>query len=191
MLDGSDIIAVATGIYNDSANAKTGAMVQVFIMPKWISPLSAVTTGLDSSVCGSCPQRPSTGGACYVDVAKSVTAVWRAYHAGSYDDDICLSSLEGRKVRFGAWGDPAAVPFEAWESVLDICDIDNSTGYTHQARHKNFDPRIAMFCQISVETPKQALNCITPWGTKLSAWRAMARDCSRARLNVFADCSRA
>lgn len=60
----------------------------------------------------------------------------------------------GLKIRLGSYGDPAAVPFEVWQTVLDV--TAGHTGYTHQFDHPNFDQRIAEICHISVETEKSA-----------------------------------
>ena len=153
MLDGSPIVAIATG---DTSNEKTGDMVQVWILCANQAPHHAIVTGHDSAVCGNCPHRRGTGGVCYVIPFQAPLAVWTAYMNHSYED-FEVDFFEGRKVRFGAYGDPAAVPFDYWEPILDVCDRDASTGYTHQLDHVNFDPRILLFCQVSVDTPRQAM----------------------------------
>jgi hypothetical protein len=156
VLDGKPIVAIATGIDSDSSNAKTGAMIQVWILRQDIAPHHATKTGDDSSVCGNCPHRHFTKGPCYVDPAKAPLAVWTAYQNGNYPD-YDADQLMGRAIRWGAYGDSAAIPFEAVLPVLEVSDIDGSTGYTHQIAHKNFDHRTTMYCQISADTPKQAL----------------------------------
>jgi hypothetical protein len=156
VLDGSPIVAIATGM-DGTANPKTGEMVQVWILcDNGIAPHHAAKLGQDSSVCGSCSHRHYLGGDCYVTLFQAPLAVWTKYMAGGYDD-YQRGDLEGRQVRFGAYGDPAAVPYDSWEPVLEECDLDGSTGYSHQLFHKNYDPRIGLFCQISADTPKQAL----------------------------------
>ena len=71
-IDGAPIVAIANRIIANSANAKTGAMVQTFIIRADVNPFTAIKDGRDHSICGDCPQRPFKGGKCYVDVAKSV-----------------------------------------------------------------------------------------------------------------------
>lgn len=153
VLDGSPILAVAS---METKNPKTGDMVQVWIIRKDVSPVEAYQQKLDSAVCGDCPHRHNKGGACYVQVFQGPRAVYEAFHRGTYATltDTTLKAFEGRSVRLGAYGDPAAVPFEVWERVLKVAK--NHTGYTHQAHHKNFDSRIAEICMISADTVKEA-----------------------------------
>ena len=54
VLDGQPIIAVAT---LKTSNAKTGNMIQTWIMRRDIEPHLAIKSGDDSSVCGGCVQR--------------------------------------------------------------------------------------------------------------------------------------
>jgi hypothetical protein len=145
-----NIVAIAS---DNTSNKKTGAMVQVWILHQDIAPHHATKSGDDYAICGNCPHRHHTGGACYVLPFQAPLAVWTAYK----NQTTPTVDLTGRQVRFGAYGDPAAVPFEAWRPFLEICDLDGSTGYTHQIAHPKFDSRTAMFCQISADTPNQAL----------------------------------
>lgn len=50
--------------------------------------------------------------------------------------------------RFGAYGDPAAVPFEVWDGIADVAD--SVTGYTHQWR--KCDPRFSRYCMASADS---------------------------------------
>jgi hypothetical protein len=152
VLDGSPIVVIATF---DTSNQKTGDMVQIWILCRDMAPHHAVAMGLDSAVCGTCVHRRGNGGDCYVIPFQAPLAVYTAYQNDNYPE-YEPGDLAGRPVRFGAYGDPAAVPFDAWRAVLSDCDLDGSTGYTHQMAHKNWDYRIAMFCQISADTPKMA-----------------------------------
>ena len=171
-IDGAPIVAIATGLENPSDNAKTGAMVQVFIIRADIAPIRAYKIGADFSICGNCPHRWHTGGFCYVNIGQAPGAVFRAYQAGQYPD-LDATEFYGRAVRFGAYGDPAAVPFSAWAPILDACDIDNSTGYTHQAFKPWFDSRIAMFCQVSTDTEKQTEKA---WRLGYKTFRVRTKD---------------
>ena len=85
-IDGAPIVAIACRILEASGNAKTGAMVQTFIMRQDIAPHKALKTGDDSSVCGDCPLRPINKGATrwYVRVYQSPLSVWGAYYRGRY-----------------------------------------------------------------------------------------------------------
>lgn len=138
MLDGKPIVVVATGIRRKSKNSKTGHLVQTWIMRSDISPLDALYTGQDESVCGDCKHRFMGDKTCYVNVAKAPLAVWRAYKRGVYpvatEEDWCL--LFDLMVRKGSYGDPAAVPMWVW-AVIDgrlpgIESVKRQPGYSHQ-----------------------------------------------------------
>lgn len=138
-LDGSPYVAIAV---LHSENGKTGDMVQVFILRPDIHPLEAIASGDDFTICGDCPHRrrfnPETGKwqrSCYVDVGKSVSAVWRAFVRGSYPDyDPTQHSryLRGRRIRWGAYGDPAILHEPVVRDLTAIAD--GHTGYSHQWR---------------------------------------------------------
>jgi hypothetical protein len=146
-LDGQPIVGIAT---LTSKNDKTGNMVQTFILRADMSPLDALASGADVSICGTCPHRPKTirernvktgrftskrVRTCYVDVGKSVQQVFGAFSRNSYPT---LEPVDGaqyladRMVRLGAYGDPAAIPAHVWIALL--ADAKGHTGYTHQWR---------------------------------------------------------
>ena len=127
LIDGKPVVVVAV---MKSRNDKTGNMIQTFIMRSDIHPVEALK-GDDVSVCGGCKHRPSAGGSCYVEVGKSVSAVWKAYKRGSYPViDPKDLPVEGRTIRLGAYGDPAAVPLNVW--TYTVPRASGHTGYTHQ-----------------------------------------------------------
>jgi hypothetical protein len=132
-LDGKPIAAIATGIRRASDNGKTGDMIQVWIVPLAEAPHIAVKTGTDATVCGDCKHRPFLGGGCYVLAHNAPRQVWFSHKQGRYPTPTKKQArdiLRGTKVRFGAWGDPAAVPFEVWGNLLPV--LKAWTGYTHQ-----------------------------------------------------------
>lgn len=137
----------------NSNNRKTGPQIQLFILRADIEPHQATKTGEDISICGHCPHRHYNQGACYVLPFQAPLSMYRAYKRGSYPP-LNLTRFRGASVRFGAYGDPAAVPFHVWQPILDICA--SHTGYTHQYGRPWFDSKTAQFCQISADTPKQA-----------------------------------
>jgi len=135
-IDNAPIVGIAVF---ESANIKTGNMIQTYIIRSDIDPISAVKTGEDESVCGDCVHRgnETRKRTCYVDHSKSVNAVFQAFKRGSYPDfshNIALASqwFKARKVRLGAYGDPAMIPAETWTEMLALA-ID-WTGYSHQWR---------------------------------------------------------
>ncbi len=138
-LDGSPVVVVATGLIRPSQNAKTGAMIQTWILRADVHPVAAVKSGADSGICGECPLRPlrarETPGApqCYVNKGFGPAAVFRALQAGSYPDATPeqvrdLAAARGIPIRFGAYGDPGAVPVSVWRGL----DSKRHTSYTHQ-----------------------------------------------------------
>lgn len=159
MLDGAPIAMVAT---LSSDNKKTGNMIQTWIIRGDINPVAASQAGLDSSICGNCPHRHYKGttgksGACYVNIGQAPGAVYRGLERGIYPDfnfDDHAQYFTGRKIRLGAYGDPAAVPFGILKAITDISL--GHTGYTHQIEHKKFDSRILTLCQVSADSPNQA-----------------------------------
>lgn len=163
VIDGAPIVVIATGLETPSANEKTGAMVQTFILRADVSPVDALATGADASVCGDCGHRPILAAAtdeapCYVNVARSVLAIWQAYRRGSYRRITAAdipAVFGGRRVRLGAYGDPYAAPVELWRAVVAVAD--GHTGYTHQWQNPGFDPDVwAPLVMASADTIDEA-----------------------------------
>lgn len=129
LIDGSPIVVVVTGLLF-SSNPKTGDILQVYILPRDINPAEAVATGTDQSVCGSC--KFSGGKGCYVNIGQAPLSVWKAYKRGRYAQftDADKTLITGRVIRFGAYGDPAAVPYFIWYNLMKY--VKSHTGYTHQ-----------------------------------------------------------
>ena len=133
-IDNAPIVGIAV---LKSKNGKTGNMVQTYILRSDIHPVDAIRSADDVSICGSCihrgdDQRKRT---CYVDVGKSVSAIYKAFRRGSYPDmshnlSHAAAQLKGRKVRLGAYGDPAMIPADTWLNLLS--QASDWTGYTHQ-----------------------------------------------------------
>ncbi len=139
LLDGAPIVVIATGLKNSSANAKTGDMIQTWIIRDDLKPWDAVKTGADASICGDCKHRGHIvdgkvkGRTCYVTVFQAPTSIYNAFRRGTYPDltGADLGKLAaGRNVRIGAYGDPAAVPVNVWERLA--FQAKTTTGYTHQ-----------------------------------------------------------
>lgn len=166
LLDGAPIVVIAIGFGSGSKNRKTGNMIQTYILRRDVSPVDAVQSGADFSICGNCVHRGTVepvsrrskrkrnkGRTCYVNLGQGPLAVFRAYSRGVYPlwDGY---GVNGRMVRLGTYGDPAAVPVWVWENLLR--DADGHTGYTHQWR----DPRFAAlrkYCMASADSTLDAL----------------------------------
>lgn len=145
MLDGAPIVCVAT---LESDNRKTGNMVQTWILLQDRDPIAGNRSGADRSICGDCPSRgvarpgAETGLAaerkCYVDLARAPLAVWNAWRKGRYpkaEGHAAIAAVgRGRKVRLGAYGDPAAIPGYVNSSL--ISEAAGHTAYTHQIDFK-------------------------------------------------------
>lgn len=151
MIDGKPIVAIATG-FNGNENAKTGDMIQIWIVRADMRPTEAYKTGEDQSVCGDCKHRK--WGTCYVNVFQGPYSVHNAFLNNKYPVLPSAQVFAGRKVRLGAYGDPAAVPFYV---LKRICDASNGhTGYTHQW-HK-CDARYRSLIMASCDTPEEFKN---------------------------------
>jgi hypothetical protein len=130
-------VAIATGFKRASANRKTGKMIQIFIIVKHVNPVEAIYTGQDEAVCFQCPLRGHINEqgklverACYVDLPKSVLAVWNCFQRGGYRTLSDYSVFDGRVVRFGAYGEPVLLPFDMVREIARRAK--RHTGYTHR-----------------------------------------------------------
>ncbi len=162
-IDGAPIMLIATGTKaGKSTNAKTGNLVQTWILRSDMTPQEAVDSGADAAICGACPHRgeivdgKNKGRACYVTIFQAPRNIYGTAKRGVYPrvkQDNARQLLAGRVVRMGAYGDPAAVPFHVWERIL--AGTARGTGYTHQ--WKDCDPRFAKYCMASADSMDEAL----------------------------------
>ncbi len=130
-----DRVIIATGFSTPSDNRKTGDMIQIWILVRSVSPTEAIRTGLDRLICGSCVHRGNgdgSGRSCYVNAGQAPLGIWRAWRAGRYSPLRSLEAFTGRKVRFGAYGDPTWIPLSLALAIAGIAS--GHTGYTHQWR---------------------------------------------------------
>jgi len=166
LLDGRPIVGIVT---LQSKNAKTGPMLQTWILCKNRSPMRAINTGSDRSVCGNCPMRGTIdrtgpkhrnrGRGCYVNVAHAPTGVWGAYARGSYPRFNTAQHtryIANRALRLGSYGDPAAIPLVDWGQLTNAAR--GWSGYTYQWRNPNFDlwKRFVMASAHSVADAREA-----------------------------------
>lgn len=159
-IDGAPIMLVATGLKASSRNAKTGSLIQTWVLRADMNPVEATKTGDDVSICGDCPHRgdikdgANVGRSCYVTVFQAPRNIWQTAQRGKYARftlDEGRAAFAARNVRLGAYGDPAAVPFEVWESLLT--DAARGTGYTHQ--WETCDSRFSRYCMASADSALQ------------------------------------
>jgi hypothetical protein len=158
-LDGKRIVVVLTGLARCSRNAKTGAMLQTWILRERQDPVRAARTGADASICGTCPLRsaPGTARRCYVNLGQAPLAIHASLRRGGYprasDAARIADAGAGRAVRLGSYGDPASVPTWIWTAL--VSRASSWTGYTHQWARADFDPRLLDLCMASVENDAQ------------------------------------
>jgi hypothetical protein len=150
----ADIVVIAT---TGTRNPKTGDMVQVWILPRSINPMEAIKTGQDSLVCVDCKHRGvnGKGRTCYVRVANAPLGIWKKYQRGGYPTLAIADYAEtfaGRKIRFGAYGEPVLIPLHIVRELAYASD--GWTGYTHQWSNPAFAP-YAAYIVASVDTPQE------------------------------------
>ncbi len=97
-------------------------------------------------------------GVCYVNTPKGARGVWEAWTRGRYPVALWGSAerrtlheaIEARGIRFGAYGDPAAVPSSLWRN---LARFGRWTGYTHQWRRR---PSLRGLLMASVDSVDEA-----------------------------------
>ena len=133
-IDSKPYVAILT---LKTSNRKTGNMAQVWILRSDINPVEAVNTARDYSICGDCPHRKQANGyrSCYVNVGQAPNSVYKAFKKGRYpiatSKDL-KAAVAGRKVRWGAYGDPAVLHKNVVDEINSYAV--SHTGYTHQWR---------------------------------------------------------
>ena len=128
-------VIIATGFASPSDNRKTGDMIQIWILVKSVDPVEAIKQGLDRLICGNCRHRGDGHGterSCYVNVGQAPLGIYRAWKAGRYPVLQFMDIFSGRKVRFGAYGDPTHIPLSLALAIAGVAS--GWTGYTHQWR---------------------------------------------------------
>jgi len=145
-LDGStEIVCLISG---DSKNKKSGEQLQVWILRADMSPQHAINQGADQPICGDCVFR---NGSCYVLAFWGPRKVWVSWAQNPLPMPRRFITKKS-STRFGAYGDPAAVPYPVlYELAQRSGEI---TGFTHQWR--TCDQRYRNLLMASVETEEQA-----------------------------------
>ena len=167
--DQHEIVVVAT---LNSGNKKTGTprkngnMVQVWILLRDTLPTDAIKLGYDGAICGDCVHRGDRNGkknTCYVNAGQGPGMVWKSFQAGKYTH-LHLSgyakAFGHRKIRFGAYGDPACIPPFIVRALMAVGIA--WTGYTHQWRKR---PDLKSACMASVDNEAEYFEA------KAQGWR--------------------
>ena len=162
LIDGAPIVVIAT---SGTKNAKTGPMLQTWILRSDVAPNAAARDGSDASICGHCPHRyrvdPVSGlgsRTCYVRSGEAPLSVWRKYRRRGMSGSGAFARMAGSAypsggriggtpVRIGSYGDPGAVPLYVWERLLQ--GAPSHTGYTHRWRER---PDLRGICMASVDS---------------------------------------
>lgn len=169
-IDGTPIMVILTGLRGKSTvNAKTGDMLQTWILRQDMLPTDAVKEGLDDAICGTCPLRGDHGQdrACYVNIAHP-NSIWRAWKRGGWPNGPYLETsgprlvreirdaVRDRGVRFGSYGDPAAAPYQLWATLADAAAFH--TGYTRRWLDLGTvdEERWQQLVMASAHTPREA-----------------------------------
>lgn len=150
-LNGEPIVGIVT---MKSGNEKTGNMAQLWILRSDMHPSEASKAGLDDAICGECPFRKSLGGACYVTIFQAPAAVYRTYNKGNYPIIKDYSIFAGRSIRFGAYGDPAALPISVLATLKSYAK--NNTAYTHQWKDNKDNETLKQVSMASVDNLAEA-----------------------------------
>ena len=156
LLTGDPIVGILTGLEGGSSNAKTGPMAQAWIIRSDMPPMDAKRANVDDAICGDCKLRGKDGkdSGCYVTPWLGPYRVYKSFIEGDYHDATWRelhALLEARSVRLGAYGDPAAIPFEVWRSVLTT--TGGWVAYTHAWR--TCDVRLKTLAMASVDTVEE------------------------------------
>lgn len=149
-------------------------VVQLWILHHEVSPVTAMSTGQDEAICGTCPLRSWRDGVkvprlCYVN-PLTAQSVWRHSHANEVvTPKQVVKRSRANLLRLGAYGDPAALPYDL---VLDLCEqaqaagIKRRTGYTHMWR--TADQRFRHLIMASCEGTQESLQA------QAMGWRTFA-----------------
>ena len=156
LLTGDPIVGIVTGLDKGSSNVKTGAIAQSWILRSDMPPMDAKRANVDDAVCGDCKLRGRNGrdSGCYVPAWVAPHQVYKSFIAGVYPTvswTELQAVLEGRIVRLGAYGDPAAIPFDVRQVLL--ATTAGHVAYTHSWRR--CDPRFKAIAMASVDDERE------------------------------------
>ena len=133
-LNGKRVMVKFTALKNKTANAKTGDMIQSWMLPMdWVD---SKRIDDDEAVCGDCPHSFRANDTCYLHKGRawmgllSTTKSWPQAFADKKDFGQFTNLFSGRLVRFGSFGEPVLMGEDV---VSAICAVAKGwTGYTHQ-----------------------------------------------------------
>lgn len=157
VLDGQEILVVLYA-FKRATNGKTGRLIEAAVLLAHVKPSDAAATGRDRAICGDCPGRLTNWNFCYRSPGHDIDKTWEVIRNMQAMDisEVCrIVRKSGLPIRFGSYGDFAAVPFELLDALaLAARKPDgswNHTGYSHQWSNPNFDPRVLAYLDASIE----------------------------------------
>lgn len=141
-----DIVVYATGHKRPSANKKTGAMIQYWVV------------GSDGAKHAACPASCHSlqTGTCYAGACSYVRGGGIKRSLASGTEGTVANLLEcGRPHRLTAIGDPASLPVSVWRAVFSAIRSSGQrwTGYTHAWRTS---PHLRDAVMASVDSPEES-----------------------------------
>ena len=131
-INNKKIVVIVTGLNAKTMNAKTGNMLQTWILYDDMEPHKAFKIKeYGETVCGNCPHAGYNNNSCYVKWFHAPLNVYKAYKNNRYE---CFNGnyeiFRDKSIRFGSCGDPSLIPLYMVKKMIDVCK--NHTGYTHQ-----------------------------------------------------------
>ena len=149
IINNEPVVVIAT---MESDNPKTGNMVQIWFLLENHAPHHAVKTGLDAStVCQGC--KFASGNGCYVRTYQAPLSIWKAWKRGNYPSLFphqYASVFTGRKIRFGAYGNPSIMPVSMVKAIASVSS--GYTGYFHDWQTNPYANEYAKYFMASTET---------------------------------------
>ena len=91
LFTGTQVAVYLTGYGKPSANMKTGACAQAWVLSLQDSPIKVVASRTDDAICGQCVHRQSPR-TCYVSVFRAPQQVHRAHAMRSEEHTSELQS---------------------------------------------------------------------------------------------------
>ena len=171
-LDGvTDIVVLISG---GSTNGKTGGQLQTWVLRTDMRPSEAIKQDADRPICGNCIHRKERS--CYVLTFRGAD---QAYDSWIRNPRRMPQGYTLRaSIRFGAYGDWAAAPYEVAEGLLPT--TFNDTGFTAQWRE--CDQRYKNLLMASVSSKAEAREAqAMGWRT----YRTTQKDWDRAEGEVL------
>lgn len=145
-----------------STNRKTGpGLAQVHILHRHESPIDAVQSGADVSICGECKYRrlwdelrEKFTRKCYVNLGHAPQKIWKTVRRHPVTGiQKAISRLGTKGIRLGAYGDPGFLPLNL---VRTLCaGKRRRTAYTHQWR--KISKQFSRYMMASVDTAQERL----------------------------------